>query len=271
MNHLHCISGLPRSGSTLLASLLSQNPEVHASMSGPVVSLLENLLVGMSGQSEYSVFLDDTRRERVLRAIVHAYYEDRQKPYIIDTNRAWCAHLPLLWRLFPEAKIVACVRQMPWILDSIERLVQKNSLQPSSMFNFQAGGTVYSRTENLAGASGFVGFSYNALKEAYFHPENAGRILFLRYESLTTRPRDALETVAQFLDLPAFDYDLENIVLDAHGFDEKVGMPGLHAISGPIRPWQDRSPLLPPDLFQRYVHDAFWENEDMNVRAVEIF
>ncbi|MGI4764644.1 MAG: sulfotransferase, partial [Janthinobacterium lividum] len=33
---MHFISGLPRSGSTLLAALLRQNPTVHAHISSPV-------------------------------------------------------------------------------------------------------------------------------------------------------------------------------------------------------------------------------------------
>lgn len=44
MKNYHFISGLPRSGSTLLSALLRQNPAVHAGMSGPVAGLLNNLL-----------------------------------------------------------------------------------------------------------------------------------------------------------------------------------------------------------------------------------
>jgi sulfotransferase len=36
MSSIHFISGLPRSGSTLLAALLRQNPRFEAGMSGPL-------------------------------------------------------------------------------------------------------------------------------------------------------------------------------------------------------------------------------------------
>ncbi|MBD1887522.1 sulfotransferase [Microcoleus vaginatus] len=39
----HFISGLPRSGSTLLAAILRQNPRFHASMTSPVGGLVEPL------------------------------------------------------------------------------------------------------------------------------------------------------------------------------------------------------------------------------------
>ena len=43
----HFISGLPRSGSTLLAGILRQNPRFHASMSSPVSGLLNGALEQM--------------------------------------------------------------------------------------------------------------------------------------------------------------------------------------------------------------------------------
>ena len=39
----HFISGLPRSGSTLLSALLRQNPSFHADISSPVALLMETL------------------------------------------------------------------------------------------------------------------------------------------------------------------------------------------------------------------------------------
>jgi Sulfotransferase family len=39
MASMHFISGLPRSGSTLLAALLRQNPRFEAGMSGPLAGL----------------------------------------------------------------------------------------------------------------------------------------------------------------------------------------------------------------------------------------
>jgi hypothetical protein len=38
MATIHFISGLPRSGSTLLAALLRQNPRFEAGMSGPLAA-----------------------------------------------------------------------------------------------------------------------------------------------------------------------------------------------------------------------------------------
>jgi sulfotransferase len=51
---LHFISGLPRSGSTLLATLLQQNPRFYVAMASPIGSLVNHMLEAMSADQEYS-------------------------------------------------------------------------------------------------------------------------------------------------------------------------------------------------------------------------
>ena len=63
MQKLHFISGLPRSGSTLLAGLLRQNPRFAAAMTGPVGGLVGALLNAMGPQTETAVFLDEAKRQ----------------------------------------------------------------------------------------------------------------------------------------------------------------------------------------------------------------
>ena len=54
-NRLHFISGLPRSGSTLLAALLRQNPRFTAGMSSPVYPLFRSMLTETSARNEGAV------------------------------------------------------------------------------------------------------------------------------------------------------------------------------------------------------------------------
>ena len=61
---------------------------------------------------------------------------------IFDTNRAWCSKLPTLVRLFPEAKVICCVRHVGWIMDSIERLIRENAFELSGIFGFESLNTV---------------------------------------------------------------------------------------------------------------------------------
>jgi sulfotransferase len=266
---LHFISGLPRSGSTLLAGLLRQNLLFHAGMSGPLGGMFNMLQGEMSGRNEYSVFITDTQRRRTLEGLFDAYYgEEYPAAVVFDTNRIWCSKLRVLKELFPAAKVIACVRHMPWIIDSIEQLVRKNAFQPSSIFNYQPGGTVYSRSEGLANGDGMVGFAYNALKEAYYG-EDSANLLLLQYETLTSDPGKAMKAIYDFIGEPAFAHDFNNVQYDANEFDLKAGTPGLHTVRQKIAA-RERSTILPPDVFRRFENDAFWRDSKLNLRGVRV-
>ena len=65
----HFISGLPRSGSTLLAAILKQNPRFHAGMTSPVGDMVSALIGEMSGKNDFSVFITEQQRQAVLRGV----------------------------------------------------------------------------------------------------------------------------------------------------------------------------------------------------------
>jgi sulfotransferase len=258
MTAIHFVSGLPRSGSTLLAALLRQNPRFDAGMSGPLAGLFGALLSEMSARNEYSIFIDDAKRERILHGLFDNYYADRTAEVIFDTNRFWCAWMPAIARLFPEAKIIACVRELPWVIDSIERLVQRNVFSPSSIFNYSAGGTVYTRANGVVGPEGMVGAPYDALKQASYGAQRE-RLLLVQYETLTTDPAKTMHAIYGFIGEPGFEHDFNHVDYDVTDFDERAGTPGLHTVRATVSA-EPRATVLPPDLFNRFVNDAFWRD-----------
>jgi sulfotransferase len=238
-------------------------------MSSPVGGLFNTLQGEMSGRNEYSVFITDTQRRRILQGLFDDYYgAEFGADVVFDTNRTWCSKLRILKELFPQAKVIACVRHVPWIIDSIEQLIRRNALQPSAIFNYQPGGTVYSRSEGLANGDGMVGFAYNALKEAYYG-EDTANLMLLQYEPLVNDPTAAVRAIYDFIGEPAFTHDFDNVNYDADEFDLRAGTPGLHAVRRKIEA-RERVSVLPPDVFRRFENDAFWRDPQLNFRGVRV-
>ena len=215
----HFISGLPRAGFILTAAILRQNPRFHAGMSSPIASLFDHLIAQVSAGSELSTMVDDAQRARLLRGLFDSYYADQPRPVIFDTNRAWTAQLPALMRLFPDAKIICCVRDVAWVMDSLERQYRNNTFEHTRLFNNAAErSTVYTRVEALAHANRLVGFAWHALREACFS-EYAERVLVLEYDLLTLRPAEVFGLVYEFLDEKPFKHDFKKVEYDAPAFE----------------------------------------------------
>ncbi len=107
MQKMHFISGLPRSGSTLLAGILRQNPHFHAAISSPVASLVNGCLEQMGAGSEFSTFFDEQKRKDICLALFGAYYQDKSEfSTVFDTNRIWSARLHQLVELFDDFKVI---------------------------------------------------------------------------------------------------------------------------------------------------------------------
>ena len=253
----HFISGLPRSGSTLLSAVLRQNPRFAAGMTSPVGSLLGAMMTHFSAGSEFGAVIDQAQRRRLLRGLFDNYYADAGGDVVFDSNRLWCAKLPSIKDLYPTARVIACVRNVAWVMDSIERLYRANPFENTQLFGDDLErNTVYSRTETLAQGGRLVGFAYSALKEAYYG-EHADSLLLVEYELLTQAPEKVLRLVYDFLGERWFDHDFANVAYDAPAFDQAVGVAGLHRVRPKIA-LEPRRTVLPPDLFEKYSTLSFW-------------
>lgn len=256
----HFISGLPRSGSTLLAALLLQNPRFHAGMTSPVGSLLRGMLNQLGAGSEFGSVVTKEQRKRLTNALFDSYYaEHNSKDVIFDTNRMWSAHMPVLMDQFPNAKVIACVRNVAWIMDSLERRYRANPYEITRLFNDDnERNTVYSRVETLAQANRLVGYPWTALKEA-FYGEHADSLLIVDYDLLAQAPDKVMPLIYQFIDEPEFKHDFSNISYDAPEFDAPLGMHGLHKVRTKVS-FEKRASILPPDLFEKFAALSFWQD-----------
>jgi sulfotransferase len=256
----HFVSGLPRSGSTLLGALLRQNPRFHASMTSPIGYLANALLQEMSS-TETSMLLENSQQPDILRGLFESYYAGQsQREVIFDTNRLWCSRLSLLQSLYPEAKIIACVRDLTWILDSLEQLIRKQPYRHSKLFNNATeSATVYSRVEALTQPHGLVGFSWAALKEAYYSHQ-ADNLLIVEYEYLAREPEKVLRLIYQFINEPWYEHSsFENIDFDAPEFDKVLGLDGMHRVRSKVS-FQPRQSILPPDISIKFKNSSFWRD-----------
>jgi sulfotransferase len=238
-------------------------------MSSPVADVVFGVIKSVSRANEFAAFISDRQRERMVKAVIDAYYcELLRYELAFDTSRGWCAILPALVRLYPATKAICCVRNPAWILDSIERSIQNRPFESSRMFQCDPTLNVYNRVDSLVTGHGIVGSAVNALRQAWFG-ENAPSIIAVRYESLTRTPEAVLRALYAAIEEPYFDHSFDNLDYDQPGFDAELGLPGFHKVKRKVEA-RPRTTILPSDLFDRYNRGEFWNDAAENPRGVSV-
>lgn len=252
----------------MLAAILRQNPAFHAGMSGPLCGIVVSLQRTMGYANEYSQFLSDDQRRRIIGSVCEAFYADQAaaKEVIFDTNREWTSHLSMFAQLFPGARVICCVRSPAWILDSVERLIQANPFARTKMFPAEAGENVYTRSEHSL-KKGVLAAPLQSLRQAWYGDE-AQRLIAIRYDSLTAQPAAVINRLYELLGQPPFPHDFENLEFDAPEFDARLGMPGMHRVRRRVEVNQ-RTTILPPDIFNQNDR-SFWDVPGQNPRGVTV-
>ena len=256
MKELFFISGLPRSGSTLLSAILRQNPDFYADISSPVQGLVASTINVITG-SESNHLIDEPRRKHVLRALVQSYYDSVKPDTVFDTSRGWTSKTSLLKELYPQTKIICCVRDLPWILDSFERIAAKNTLYDATLTDDEARQTVTTRCDALMD----VKKEGQVVKPYYFLEEgmllNPDMIMLMEYESLCKKPESVMREIYQFIGKPYFNHDFDNVEYDNEVFDKALNMKSLHTVRRKVT-WEERPTILPKSVWEKYSGKEFW-------------
>lgn len=108
------ITGFPRSGTTLLDTILDSHPRFQVLEEKPVLTeVMATLSNTALDLPEILLRLDERQLGELRRRYFDAarrYLERQPDTFLVDKNPFYTAYLPLLYRLFPKAKIIFVVR-----------------------------------------------------------------------------------------------------------------------------------------------------------------
>lgn len=256
----HFISGLPRAGSTLLSSILNQNPQFTAGISDPLRMYVHSIIRDTSTAVGMDIAIPISKRKEVIHGIFNSFYSDATN-VCFNTNRIWTSDTALLADLFPNFKMIVCFRDIPWILDSFEQLNTKNPYTIKPLYHYQQLSSVYDRTNMLMGNfqsyDGNVKAPLASMYQSVFSNETRN-ILYVEYDSLVSTPEIILKQIYTFLEEPWFNHDFNNVIGSYDEFDNEAMIQGLHKVR-PIVSFEPRTSILPADLRQQYATSNFWK------------
>jgi len=248
MKKFHLITGLPRSGTTLLSTILKQNPKFESSISGPLARFVRAIIMESSSQGGYRHECPPEKRKKIISGIFESYYDNPSKTVCINHNRGWPLLLPTIKDLYPNAKVIMCVRDMYRVINSFETLVRKQPYTFTSMFSPEENINVYSRAQALLDNNKTIGFAYAALKQG-ITSEYKKDIMILEYDKLARFPEMTMKAVYKLINEPYFEHDYNDVEYSHSAFDEDVLLDNLHTTRKKVE-FKEPEMVLPPDLIQ---------------------
>ena len=266
MKSYYFISGLPRSGSTLLSAILRQNPEFYADIASPVEALTGSSIDIVTG-AESNLTVTENQRKNLMYGIFEGYYQHIDKPVIFDSSRDWTKKTNFLKALFPYTKILCPVRDIVSILNSFEVILNKNCFYTKQINEKVFSQNIFMRIQEIFERE-IINY-YSFLQEGYaLNPE---MIHFIEYENLCKEPEKTMRGVYEFLEKPYYSHDFENLEYSNENFDRACNLKDLHTVKRRVE-YKPPRIILPPEIVKKYneMNMEFWrENYKPDADIIE--
>jgi sulfotransferase len=263
----HFLAGLPRSGNTLLSAILNQNPNIYTSPLSPLPDLMWH-------HSKSLEYLDSVQRnqdnknrgERLLSYFSNNFYEDIEKPVIIDRQKDWGMpeNLNLIKKYITnEPKIIITVRDILEILASFIGLnsdLLKSDVIANNAFNNMYRSSEDCICEYLMQGGSVIDRGLVSVASAV-NPNNKGNFHIVEYTNLVLNPKETMSGIYKFLELPDYDHDFNNIVKLEVDNDIKMGYPeNFHTIRNSLSMPSTSVDVLSDYIKHKYSNMEFWRD-----------
>jgi sulfotransferase len=222
-----CLSGLPRSGSTLLSALLCQNPNIHAEGNSAVCQLMWDMQQSCSTTSKEQLLAN--RRiptaKRLISSIPHIYYQGITEKVVVDKCRSWTLEPNIkLLRDFVDKnyKVIVLERPIVEIVQSFAKLYRSAGISNEE----REKALVIPESEPVMRSLAGVLWAKEHNQE--------GNFLFIQYDELVSQPKETLDKIYAFCGWETFEHDFEKVEIKYPEMDEVYQLPGQHSVRAKV-------------------------------------
>lgn len=230
----HFLSGLPRSGSTILSAIINQNPDVYVTPTSPLLDLLIENQNAWHNLPAVKAKPFPEQLTNITRSIINAAWEHRPEPIIIDKNRGWGKNMPASTILFEkEIKVIVTVRDLPSIMASWLTVIRNN---PNNHIDQKIRQLGFQVTDDNRMAEMWFNMVKDCMESVVqLKKDAANRLLFVDYDDLVVDPDSEMMKIQKFLELPNWTYDYDNIKEQESDDFKAWGFSNLHKIRSQLK------------------------------------
>lgn len=224
---IYFLSGLPRSGSTLLSSILSQNDSIYSGGHSALCQIMWDFYQSCNGLAKTDLLANNRveMADYCLKQIPQNFYSDINKKIVIDKNGYWTNEnnfFILKKYISEDPKIIVTIRSVDEILKSFINIHLKNGIPQSATEKF------YLVDNHLILRS-----CINSINWSLNNNENEN-FLYVKYDHLIDDYNNEISKIYTFLNLDYYQHDYNNISNIYPENDNVYGLSGLHDIRNTI-------------------------------------
>ncbi len=251
------MAGLPRSGSTLLKSILNQNPNIHANPVSPVMELMYHTEEYLKQSEQYLGYPKPKSAYKIISSYIENYYFDREEPVIIDHCRAWTNNIERIKTyITPNPKIICPVRDIVEILTSFITMVHRNDDQVSFIDQhlIEKGVTVDddNRCQYLMSDEGIVEQALWAQSQAFIKNDTR-HLLMVEYNDLVNAPDETMKRIYDFLEMDNYNHNFKNVENNHRENDDQWYLKDMHYVRKEVK----KTSKKPEDVLSSYILNKY--------------
>jgi sulfotransferase len=256
------VTGLPRSGSTLLCQLLAQHPDVHCEgHSSPLCNTLLGIRRMISDDTFFLSQLDTAfdssyaHLASAMQGFLRGWHHDVRKRAVVDKNRAWLHAIELLLHIEPDARLIVCLRELGQVYGSIEAQHQRTILV--DFIDHLADFDRFGRADMLFAKDKSIGAPLISLHAVPDLPKAVQeRLYFLRFEDLMEKPATCLSHIAAWVGLSPLEVNPNRLKIGTRESDSHYHMKYTHRQSERVT--QPQRHDIPPRIQARIEEAYTW-------------
>jgi len=205
---MNVITGLPRSGSTLLCNVLNQNPDIHASSTSILAPMIKAISDSASNLPETTSCLINekgfyAKLHDSIKAFSSTWHPDKT---VFDKGRLWSSMGLIYKDLYPEGLMVVMVRDLRDVFASMEKQHRKTPLLHNE--NMVSSEGLFERADMVFSPTGMVGGCVAGIEDLIRRQLN--NVLFIKYEIFVNNPAGTLKAIYEYLGTE-FTHNLDNV------------------------------------------------------------
>ena len=253
---LFFLVALPRSGNTLFASIMNQNPEIAATPNSITLEIMKDLFL-LKETDVFQNYPDHKSLDNVLDVVYDTYYKDWPQRIIIDRGPVMTpGNFALMQKHFKKPfKCIVLLRDLMDVLASYMQWYTENPSAFPNRYNLKNDEEKLSMIMNTKGA---VAKDLEAIKNSYNYP---GLCHYVKYDDLVAQPEQEFRKIYKFLGEPYFNHrfeDLQQVEVNGMKYDDTIVGKNMHNIRSVVRkvnnPYINK---IPERIRQKYEHIRF--------------